>query len=304
MNEIIVAANERAVRELFGAIRDNFTLAASDSASFGAFTASYAVAAHLENGTVDLRSNNTVSISELDIVWDTLAVSLGINIPTACVGGWCIVPTPWGCAVRLPRKCFFTANPDISLPINLSGFLRSEVSVVARPVVLHPVDPGRAPWMDDVDAHAAGVPTTWQVLLSIVSADVDVFDIADIVGDLLENAIDAAVDNLLSFLPSWARALVKALLGPLVALVRAILDIGDDIGEWLENLLGTSLGLIDIIITAIANHLLGDKPLVKIEDPYPVLPPAPGLIPASVPVERFDVQITDDEMVVTATVGP
>lgn len=304
MNEMIVAASERAVREVFGDIRDHFHLAASDSGSWGPLTASYSVAAHLANGTVDLRSDDTIAISELDVVWDTLAVSLGIDIPTWCVGGWCIVPTPWGCAVRLPRICFFTADPDISLPLDLSGLLRSEVSLVAAPVVRHQVDPGRASWMDDVDAHAAGVPTTWQVLLAVVSADVDVFDIADIVGDLLEHAIDAALNVLLGSAPGWFKDLVRAVFGSLVDLVRTILDIPDDIGEWLQNLLGTSLGLINVLTTAIANHLLGDRPLVMLEDPYPVLPSSSGLIPASVPVANLEVQIADDEMVVTATVGP
>ena len=64
MSDITVAASEKAFRELFAMLRDNFTFAASDSASFGPFSASYAVALHLEDGTVDLHDDNTVSISE------------------------------------------------------------------------------------------------------------------------------------------------------------------------------------------------------------------------------------------------
>jgi len=303
MSDITIAASEPAFTALFEQLRDSFSESASDSGSFGPFTASYAVAFHLENGSVDLRGDNTVRIGELDVVWDTLAVSLGIDIPSVCVGGWCIVPTPFGCAVRLPRICVFTGNPDISIPLDLSGLLRSEVSLIAALRTGYFVDPGRQPWMDYIDAENAGVPNKWQVFVDPESVDIDVFDIADIIGDLLEDAIDAAVDTLLGFLPGWARDLVKAILGPLVDLVRDVLDLPDDIEEWLSDLLGTSLGLLDVIVTAVLDHFLAE-PVFEFEDPYPILDAAGGLIPVKIPVADFDVHVTDDEMVVEANVGP
>ena len=303
MSDITIAASEPAFTALFEQLRDSFSESASDSGSFGPFTASYAVAFHLENGSVDLRGDNTVRIGELDVVWDTLAVSLGLDIPSVCVGGWCIVPTPFGCAVRLPRKCFFQGNPDVSIPLDLSGLLRSEVSLIAGLRTGYFVDPGRQSWMDYIDAENADVPNKWQVFADPESVDIDVFDIADIIGDLLEDAIDAAVDTLLGFLPSWARDLVKAILGPLVDLVRDVLDLPDDIEEWLSDLLGTSLGLLDVIVTAVLDHLLAE-PVFEFEDPYPILDAAGGLIPVKIPVADFDVHVTDDEMVVEANVGP
>ena len=303
MSDITIAASEPAFTALFEQLRDSFSESASDSGSFGPFTASYAVAFHLENGSVDLRGDNTVRIGELDVVWDTLAVSLGLDIPSVCVGGWCIVPTPFGCAVRLPRKCFFQGNPDVSIPLDLSGLLRSEVSLIAGLRTGYFVDPGRQSWMDYIDAEKAGVPNKWQVFIDPESVDIDVFDIADIIGDLLEDAIDAAVDTLLGFLPSWARDLVKAILGPLVDLVRDVLDLPDDIEEWLSDLLGTSLGLLDVIVTAVLDHLLAE-PVFEFEDPYPILDAAGGLIPVKIPVADFNVHVTDDEMVVEANVGP
>jgi len=303
MSDITIAASEPAFTALFEQLRDSFSESASDSGSFGPFTASYAVAFHLENGSVDLRGDNTVRIGELDVVWDTLAVSLGLDIPSVCVGGWCIVPTPFGCAVRLPRKCFFQGNPDVSIPLDLSGLLRSEVSLIAGLRTGYFVDPARQSWMDYIDAENAGVPNKWQVFIDPESVDIDVFDIADIIGDLLEDAIDAAVDTLLGFLPGWARDLVKAILGPLVDLVRDVLDLPDDIEEWLSDLLGTSLGLLDVIVTAVLDHLLAE-PVFEFEDPYPILDAAGGLIPVKIPVADFDVHVTDDEMVVEANVGP
>ena len=161
MSDITIAASEPAFTALFEQLRDSFSESASDSGSFGPFTASYAVAFHLENGSVDLRGDNTVRVGELDVVWDTLAVSLGLDIPSVCVGGWCIVPTPFGCAVRLPRKCFFQGNPDVSIPLDLSGLLRSEVSLIAGLRTGYFVDPARQSWMDYIDAENAGVPNKW-----------------------------------------------------------------------------------------------------------------------------------------------
>lgn len=303
MTDITVAASERVFTELFNQLRDAFAVSASDSGSFGPLTASYAVALRLENGTVDLRSDGTVRVAELDVVYDTLAVSLGIDLPEICVGGWCVIPTPFGCALRLPKLCVLDDNPDITIPLNLSGLLRSEVSFIAGLRTAYRIDPGRQPWMDYLDAEDASVPNQWQVFLDPESVDIDFFDLADIVGDLLENLLDAAVDTALWFLPGWARDLVKALLGPVVDLVRALLDIGDDIEEWLSDLLGTSLGLLDLIATAVLDYLAADNPIVHFEDPYPVLEPSAGLIPVKIPVTDFAVRITDDEMIVEANVG-
>lgn len=302
MSEILAAANERAVRELVSAIRDAFHPSESGSEDFGPFTASYAAAFHLEGGAVDLNSDGTVSISELDVDFDVLAVELGIDLPGFCIGGWCIIPTPFGCALRFPKICVFDDDPDIALGLDLSSALAFELSVRAHPVVRHWTDPARPPGLDDVDAHRTGVADEWQVLLAIDTVDLDLFDLSDIVGDLLEDAADAAIDAIFSGYASWVGDILKAIVGPVIDLIRDILDIPDDIEEWLSNLIGVSLGLIDTIITLVANELLADRPIVHIEDPFP-LPPDTSLIPVSLPIETFDVEITDDELIVRAGIG-
>lgn len=303
MSDITVAASERAFAELFNQLRNGFTFSDSDSGSFGPFSAGYSVALHLEGGTVDLRADNTVRVRELDVKWDSLAVWLGIDLPPICVGGWCVLPTPWGCAIRLPRLCVFSDNPDIELPLDLSGLLTSELSFIAALRTSYRIDPARAAWMNYLDAEDANVPNMWQVFVDPESVDIDLFDIADIVGDLLENALHAVIDGLLGFLPGWARDLIKAIFGPVIDLVRAILDLPDDIGEWLEDLLGTSLGLLDTIATVVLDYLAAGNPLFEFEDPYPVLPGTGGLIPVKVPIADFTVSVNDDEMVVEANVG-
>jgi hypothetical protein len=86
---------------LFDGIRDGAKLDEADSVDFGPFTAGYDVKAHLEGGTIDLRSDGTIALNELDIEWDVLHFFAGIDIPEICVGGFCIIPNPFGgCLVR------------------------------------------------------------------------------------------------------------------------------------------------------------------------------------------------------------
>lgn len=302
MSDLTVAASEDTFRELFTVLRDNFTFAASDSANFGPFSASYAVALHLEDGTVDLRADNTVAVKELDVKWDTLSVGVGFNIDEICVGGWCIIPTPFGCALRAPKACVFSDDPDIDIDLDLSGIVTSELSMTASLTTSYFVDPARPPGMSPVQAQNAGIPNEWRVFLDPQTVDVDIFDIADIVGDLLEDAITDAINALLPG-PQFLKDLVLAILGPIIDLIRAILDLPDDIEEWFSDLLNVSFGLLDSVLIAVADYFAARSPIFWFEDPYPILEAAGGLIPVKIPITDFTVRVDDDEMVVEANVG-
>jgi hypothetical protein len=297
-----VALSEKPVDRLFDTIRDGVHLADSGSADFGPFSAGYDVALHLENGTVDLRSDGSISLSELDIVFDALDVYLGIDIPEQCVGGWCVLPTPWGCAVRLPRVCIFTANPDLAIGLDLS-WLRSEISARLAPVVKYSTNPGRTAAMNDWDALDAGVPNHWQLYVDPITIDFDLIDVADVIGDFLDEAIDAALRALLWWVPGWAMDLILAITGPLVDLVRDILDVGDDVEEWLSNLLGVSLGLFNAILTAVADVFASTHPLVEFADPIQILPAAGPLIPVLMPIEYLGVDVSDTELTLSVDIG-
>jgi len=314
MAHLTIAASEKVFTGLFEAVRDNFLLESSDSRDFGPFTASYYLKAHLEDGSVDLRADNTVQIKELDIKWDKLDLTLGIDIPEICVGGFCIIPNPFGgCILRAPRVCIFSDDPDISLTLPLGGLITSEISVTASLLLKYAINPDRPPGMNDWDAQDAdpSLANHWQLFIDPQFIDVDIFDIADMVGDLLKNAVDAAVDNLLGFLPGWARDLVKAIIGSAIDLVRAILDIGDDIQEWISDLLNVSFGILDFILQLIADYLANKSPIQLIEDPYPILPaadnPNPGapakIVPVKIPIRDLTVYNDDKEMVLQGNVG-
>ena len=72
MSHLVAATSESAVKEMFGGFRNRFTFADAGSGNFGPFTASYDVQLHLEDGSVELNDDNTISIAELDIKWDQL----------------------------------------------------------------------------------------------------------------------------------------------------------------------------------------------------------------------------------------
>ena len=226
MSHLTIAASEKTFKVLFAALRDNFKFSRSDGGDFGPFSASYAVKAHLEGGSVDLRADNTVQVKELDVKWDQLDLTLGIDIPEICVGGFCIIPTPWGCILRAPRYCIFSADPDISLTLPLGGLITSEVSLTGSLTTKYAVNPLRPAGMNDWDAQDANpsLASHWKLFLNPQFLDVDIFDVADIVGDLLQNAVNAAINNLLGFLPGWAQDLVRALFGSVIDLIRSILD--------------------------------------------------------------------------------
>ncbi len=312
MAHLTLAAAERTFVKLFERLRDEFVFADANSGTFGPFSGGYDVKLHLEGGTLDLRADNTVSIKELDIKWDKLDFSLGFDISEICIGGFCIIPTPFGCALRAPKFCVFDKNPDISITLPLGGIITSELSVVASLLVKYFNDPNRQAWMDDWDAaeQSPSVANRWQVFLDPQTIDVDIFDIADIVGDLLEKAVEAVIDGLLGWLPGWVKDIIKAILGPIIDLIRTILDIPDDIQEWLSDLLNVSLGLLDAILTVVADYFASKSPLYQFEDPYSMMPSAPNpngsgpsLVTVKVPIRDVKVFNTDQEMVIEANVG-
>jgi hypothetical protein len=313
MPHLTVAANEKAFITLFNAIRNDFTFEKSDSANLGPLTASYHIKFHLANGSVDLRGDNTVQVSELDIKWDVLDLSLAFDIPEQCFGGFCIIPTPFGCALEFPEICLFSDNPDLEVTLPLGG-ITSEVSLTGSLKPKYFVNPDRPAGMNDWDAQDTDPPlyNKWQIFLVPEFVDVDPIDVADTVGDLLEAAVDALVDDLLGFLPGFIKDFIKAALGSAIDILRLVLDIPDDIQEFIENLLNVSLGLVNIIAQVIIDHFASDSPLLEIEDPYPILEATanpnegatpPSLVPVKIPIRDLTIVNNDVEMVLQANVG-
>lgn len=307
MPDLRMAASEDAFAELFAQVRESVAESTSGSTDTGPFTVSWDVGFELDDGTVDLQDDGTVEISELDVVYTPLQLTFGIDIEERCVGGFCLIPNPLpfgpSCALRVPEVCIFSADPDISLPLDLSGLVESEISGAFAVEPRHEVDPGRSPSMTDLDAEDAGVPDQWNFYLDPDWIDLDLIDFADTVGNVLEAAIEDAVDALLGPLDGWLVDLILDILGALTDLVREILDIGDDLDEWLSDLLGVSIGLFDWILTVVADFFADRNPVFSLEDPFPILPYDGPLIPVKVPIDTVAITVTDTEAMFTAEIG-
>jgi hypothetical protein len=322
MAHMTVAVSERAIQESFALLVEAIKWHKDGSGNFGPFVASYDIAGHLEGGTIDLRGDNTIQVSELDIKWDKLEFGLGLDIPEICVGGGCI-NLPWPLPdICLPKICIFDDNPDIEISVDLAPYVAQEISFTGSIVAKYYHAAGSSPsplckFLRDVLVDASVVEpfpahNQWHILIDPQTVDIDLFDFSDIVGDLIENAL---VSKIKALIPGgWVRDLILAIIGGITDLIRFLLDIPDEIEEWLSDLFNTSFGLFDFLIELVLDFFGKCVPIYRIDDPLQILPAkattqlllsgaSVTLVPVALPIEKLDVHVTDDELVVQANIG-
>jgi hypothetical protein len=152
----------------------------------------------------------------------------------------------------------------------------------------------------------------WHILIDPQTVDIDLFDFADIVGDLIENALTAAITAIIP--GGWVRDLILAIIGGIADLIRWLLDIPDDIQEWLSDLFNVSFGLLDFLVQLVLDFFGHCVPVYRIDDPLEILPAeistsvflsgAPvTLVPVTIPVRNLDVHVDDNELTVQADIG-
>jgi hypothetical protein len=314
MGHYTVAASSKAVSDLVGVLRDAFTFESAAKVNVGAYEVGYEIALHLAGGTVELHDDNTIEIRDLEIKWDKLEASIGLDVPETCIGGQCIVATPVGCAVRLPRACAFEASPDIGISIDLSGIATSRLSVTAKPVTRRWVDPSRPPKMTDLEAYDKKIADKWQIWLPTTNVEIEPLDVAETATGLIEKALDDAVKNKLSALglPGVIQDLILAALGPLMTILRSALKPAGDIHTWLAHEINERLEFPGKLAAALVNYFKIHRPLHQWPDPYPILPGGPKdpktklytLIPVMIPLVDVGVRATSSELVIEASVGP
>lgn len=301
MSHLTIAASKNAFEQLFNVIRDNFSFSSSDNASFGPFSASYNLTGHLSGGVISLNDDNTLQISDMDVVFDTFTINICFNLPGFCTPSLCIVPDPWdGCLVGIPSICI---GGPVCVPLDLS-FLVLEVSTVkARLITKYFVDPARTAAESDLDAEFAGHPNKWQVFIDPVSVLVLV-DIPNTVADLLQQAVRAAIENMFpGWVPDWAKDFIWAAIGPILDSVISILGIFEPINDWIANLITVLFPIVGLIETAIADHFANKYPINLFEDPFPIMPGESGLIPVKIPIRDLTAQVNSKEMIIMANVG-
>ena len=324
MAHLTVAVSEGAVKKSVDVLVESIAWEKADSVDFGPFTAGYHVKGHLEGGAIDLRSDNTIEIKELDIKWDKLQVTLGLDIPEICVGGGCL-DLPWPLPdICLPRICVFSGDPDISISPDFAAFVAQEVSFIGSVEARYydaalPPAPGFNPCallqsvlsttgiLEPLPNH-----NQWQLFIDPETVDIDLFDFPDIVGDLFENALTSAITAIIP--GGWVRDLILAIIGGIADLIRFVLDIPDEIDEWLSDLFNVSFGLLDFLATLMLDFFGNCVPVYRIDDPLELLSAETStsvllsgasvtLVPVKVPVRHLDVHVDDVELVVQADVG-
>jgi len=301
MPNIDLALSESAIQQVFSTLKNELHFTKSGSSS-GNFRASYNVGVRFEGGKLDLKdSPDEIKLSELDVVYDPLNVNLQVDIPELCVGGFCIIPKIFtsGCLVRAPRICLFSANPDINIPINLDGLIESEISGGFNAAVKFYNNPA-GNGMNPYQAHKNKVANKWRVHLNARWIDLDIIDISDTIGNILDSLIDRFIDGIFGGLPSWAKEVLSWLLHGISDIIRGILDIADDIDEWISDLLGVSFGLLDFIADFVGNKLSNDNPLYEIDTPYPILPD--DEFPVLIPIKNIVTDVKNDELVLSLDV--
>lgn len=302
MSQITLAASAKAFGLMFQVVRDGLHLQTSGSDSFGPFTADWSVAAHLEDGSIQLNNDDTAEVTNLQVVWDTLDLTLCFE-HTFCVGGWCIVPDPFdGCWVSFPKICI---PISICLPINLSGLVSEINDLKANLVPKYYVDAARPPGVSDLTAEFLGHSNQWQVFLNPIWVHVDPIDVPATIENVIVNLLEQAIEDALSWVPPSAWPVIWAALGPLLDLFTSILGIVGDVAQWLETLLNNTIDLLGWLETTVAQYLAGQWPILHFEDPYPILDggPAHNPIPVKIPIRDLAAHINSAEMIVTADVG-
>lgn len=303
MSHITLAASSRAFDLMFQLVRDNLKISKSDSTSLGPLSASYSVKVHLAGGSVQLNDDDTVEVSDMDVVWDTLDAKLCFDLPGFCVGGWCIVPDPFdGCWVSLPKICI---GGPVCLDLDLSGLVSEISDVKANLKPTYYVDPARPPGVSDLTAEFLGQSNKWQVFLNPMWVHVDPIDVPATVANVLEKLFKKAIEDTFGWVPSWAWSLLWSLLGPLLDLLKSILGIVGELQEWVAGLLNSVFDLVGWLETAIAQYLARQFPLFEFEDPYTIMEgkPSHNPIPVKIPLRNLASHVNSKEMVVTADIG-
>ena len=322
MSGMTFAVSEEAFQSVFEALRDQITLAGTIGPGDTDVSAQVDYDIQLKRGRIALNSNNTLTVSELDLTFMKFDLTLYFNIDPICVGGgYIVIDIPYIGEVKIPVPswCVFEDDPDFQITIPAGEILKHlvhEVSFTARLGADYAVSKARRRGKDYLEAHDKNDPNLWRIfIMPMLPIDIDLLDVADTVGDFLESAVEAALDSLLSGLGETAKAAITALLGSVIDVIRDVLDITDDIEEWIENLIRFDLDVLDHILMAVVRSFRSDFPLLTIEDPYPVLPEHDHKIVESggvtystlcevmLPVTGVGIEIGADEMVIEAGIG-
>jgi hypothetical protein len=306
VSHLTVAVSEDGLNEQLRAVQENVAVEVESSIG-GGFELTYELGVRLEDGTVDLRPDR-FDLDELDVVYDPVSFGVRIDIPEICTPTVCVDLPVFGESC-LPQLCLFEADPDISFDLDLGGIVESEISVLLAAHVEFFDNPDRTPGMTDLDAYDADVLDEWHVVVEPVTFDVDIVDLADTVGNALEEALGDEVGFIIDSIPG-ASAVVSV--EDVFDVLRDAFDVFDDLQEAIHDEFETGTSLGEVLLFELAEQFARTQP-IAIPTPFPAAEDDAGTaaaegrdfvhVPVLLPLERPRVEVTDEELVVGLDVG-
>lgn len=297
------AISADAFERIFTAVVKEFRFLKSGTDNYGSFSVNYDVAAHLEGGSVEMRDDGMIVVKELNVIWDKFKLNIDIDIPEISVGGGevCVNPPYPSCKVpivgckkciTLPSYSFFSGNPDITVPVDLSGLITSELVFSTR--------------LETFYGIGSGTPNRWQIaFIPSLPSDLYITNVADSVGDLFKSRVRHAIDDFLSSskAPEPAIKLISEILGGIDNIMQNVINIPDDTGKWFIDMV-QHIGIVRSLLNDLYDYLtLKVLAAFEIEDPFQVLKPDNNMIPVKIPIEFIKVSVNSHEITIEGDVG-
>ena len=246
----------------------------------------FKVKASLQSGIVSLQNNGTVLIKDLEISWDTLEFTVNFNIPT--VG-------PFGVG-DLKIGPFFGNNPDISIPIVLSGDFSTKVSAVARPVIYY----GQG------DINTPNCPNRWQLYL-VPQLPLFVMPI-----EINAKFIDAVIQGVkkafqAAHIPDEATDIVIEAIKAADGAFQGFDTTAESLLDAFFNGIGSQMGITRQLDNMLYDYFANKAPLFELPDPLRLsLADKNTHRPANtlaVPIDYLGVSVNARELVIEGDIG-
>lgn len=318
MSDVTIQMSERILSQALNLLNQNFVIESSGEEQVNQCLLGYDLRAHLEGGSIHLRDDGSVRLSELDLRWDRLKLFIEFDLVEIELPGGCLDLVVSG---QVFEFCWegtpiFTGNPTVRAEVDLAEFGAQEFSLSAT-FAVREWDPSAASAVNGLcdalrellvdNTVIKPFPTDrrqWHIHLVPDIPDVDFFDFADVAADEVEEELTDRITELIPEGPIRDVALVA--IGGIAELIRTTLDAQDDIGEWLDETFNMSFGLDNILWDAVLSFFGHCIPIFRIDNPFPMLEPERGdqpRISVKVPIENLSFSSTGHELMITADFG-